>query len=66
MPPEAQATATATQTVDRILASTESAVAAIMRRTEHEVRGMAADLDARIARDALERTARASRSSGAI
>lgn len=48
----------ATETVDRILSSTESAVAAIVRRTEQEVRGMAAEFDARMTRDALERTAR--------
>ncbi len=55
---EATSTASAAEAVDRILASTESAVASIVRRTEHEVRGMAADLDSRIARDAIERTAR--------
>lgn len=55
---EAAATASAAEAVDRILASTESAVASIVRRAEHEVRGLAADLDSRIARDAIERTAR--------
>jgi hypothetical protein len=55
---EASSAVPAAEAVDRILASTESAVASIVRRTEHEVRGMAADLDARIARDAIERTAR--------
>lgn len=44
--------------VDRILSHTESAVASIVRRTEHQVREIAADVDARAAREAAERGAR--------
>jgi hypothetical protein len=44
--------------VDRILSHTESAVASIVRRTEHQVREIAADVDARAAREAAERSAR--------
>lgn len=42
--------------VDRILSYTESAVASIVRRTEHQVREIAADVDARATRDATERS----------
>jgi hypothetical protein len=44
--------------VDRILSHTESAVASIVRRTEHQVREIAAGVDARAAREAAERGAR--------
>jgi hypothetical protein len=43
--------------VDRILSDTESAVASIVRRTEHQVREIAADVDARAAGEAAERSA---------
>jgi alanyl-tRNA synthetase len=52
-PPLAPSTADA---VDRILAYTESAVASIVRRTEHQVREIAAEVDARATRDATERS----------
>jgi hypothetical protein len=55
---EAVSVDAAAAAVDRILASTESAVSSIVRRTEYEVRGMAAEVDARIAREASERTQR--------
>jgi hypothetical protein len=42
--------------VDRILSYTESAVASIVRRTEHQVREIAAEVDARATRDAAERS----------
>ena len=48
---------TTSDAVDRILAYTESAVASIVRRTEHQVREIAADVDARATRDAAERSA---------
>ena len=48
----------AAEAVDRILASTEVAVASIVRRTEHGVHGMAAELDTRIAREAISRAER--------
>lgn len=41
--------------VDRILSHTESAVASIVRRTEHQVREMAAEVDARSADQAAAR-----------
>jgi hypothetical protein len=43
--------------VDRILSYTESAVASIVRRTEHQVREIAAEVDARATLDAAERSA---------
>ncbi|HEY5053473.1 MAG TPA: hypothetical protein VII45_08705 [Solirubrobacterales bacterium] len=56
-PPLAPPTAEA---VDRILSYTESAVASIVRRTEHQIREIAAEVDARATRDATERSAQLS------
>jgi len=54
-PPLAPPTADA---VDRILSYTESAVASIVRRTDHQIREIAAEVDARASRDATEHSAR--------
>lgn len=56
--PESQVAAEA---VDRILASAEAAIAAIRGRTEQQLRGIAADLEARAAEEAAERRARLER-----
>jgi hypothetical protein len=56
--PESQVAAEA---VDRILASAESAIAAIRGRTEQQLRGIAADLEARAAEEAAQRRARLER-----
>jgi hypothetical protein len=52
-PPLAPSTA---DVVDRILSYTESAVASIVRRTEHQIREIAAEVDARATRDATQRS----------
>jgi hypothetical protein len=48
----------AAEAVERILASTDAAIAAIRSRTELQVRQIAADLEVRAAEEALERRAR--------
>lgn len=50
--------APSTDAVDRIFSYTESAVNSIVRRTEHQVRQMAAEVDARACGEAAERSVR--------
>jgi hypothetical protein len=51
----------AAEAVDRILSSAEAAIAAIRGRTEQQLRGIVADLEARAAEEAAERRARMER-----
>jgi hypothetical protein len=56
--PEAIPEPSLAERVERILLHTESAVDSIVRRVEHQVRDIAAEVDSRAARDAIERSTR--------